>query len=347
MAKSLKLAYERVQLRGFQRFYGAPSPTGGYGRWQSTRRNRCRSDESLWESAVTVSAALRRRCSGAAGHNAPRAGGSARRNGKARCRQPAGEVEVGQVCWTFDLTTKGITGASIHTGQKGPVLVSLGKTYTKKGCTKTSAMTLEHLETKPGSYWVFVDTKGHPGDLRGSCSPAWHTCRRETDARSSSAVRVAAREPRCAATRPGRVHRRRRRRSRHALLRQGDLARDKPGDEPALGRDRPHPPIPSSGWRIYTVANSMPTFDPTTWRLRVDGLVRQPLELSYDQLRALPKARQVSTFHCVTGWVVDNVHWGVSASTTCWPPSGRSRTLAPCTSSPPSTPTTTTSICAR
>lgn len=73
----------------------------------------------------------------------------------------------GQICWTFDLTTKGITGASIHAGQKGVMLVSLGKTYVKKGCTKASAMTLEHLETKPGSYWVFVDTKGHPGDLRG------------------------------------------------------------------------------------------------------------------------------------------------------------------------------------
>jgi hypothetical protein len=74
----------------------------------------------------------------------------------------------GQICWTFDLpTTKGITGASIHAGKNGAVLVPLGKTYAKKGCTKASAMTLEHLETKPGSYWVFVDTKGHPGDLRG------------------------------------------------------------------------------------------------------------------------------------------------------------------------------------
>ena len=48
--------------------------------------------------------------------------------------------------------------------------------------------------------------------------------------------------------------------------------------------------IPSSGWRIYTVADSMPTFDPATWRLRIDGLVGRPLELSYDQLLALPKA---------------------------------------------------------
>jgi DMSO/TMAO reductase YedYZ molybdopterin-dependent catalytic subunit len=68
--------------------------------------------------------------------------------------------------------------------------------------------------------------------------------------------------------------------------------------------------IPSGGWRIYTVADSMPSFDRATWRLRVDGLVRRPLELSYDDLLTLPKAEQVSTFHCVTGWVVDNVHWG-------------------------------------
>jgi DMSO/TMAO reductase YedYZ molybdopterin-dependent catalytic subunit len=68
--------------------------------------------------------------------------------------------------------------------------------------------------------------------------------------------------------------------------------------------------IPSSGWRIYTVAASMPTFDPASWRLRIDGLVRQPLELSYADLRGLPKAEQVSTFHCVTGWTVGNVRWG-------------------------------------
>lgn len=73
----------------------------------------------------------------------------------------------GKVCWVFDLpSTTGITGASIHVGQKG-TLVRLGKTYSKKGCTSANEMTLEHLESKPGSYWVFVDTKGHPGDLRG------------------------------------------------------------------------------------------------------------------------------------------------------------------------------------
>jgi DMSO/TMAO reductase YedYZ molybdopterin-dependent catalytic subunit len=64
------------------------------------------------------------------------------------------------------------------------------------------------------------------------------------------------------------------------------------------------------GWRIYTVAATMPVFDPRTWRLQIEGLVERPRTLTYADLRALPKARQVSTFHCVTGWTVKNVHWG-------------------------------------
>ncbi len=64
------------------------------------------------------------------------------------------------------------------------------------------------------------------------------------------------------------------------------------------------------GWRIYTVSGSMPKFDPATWRLTIDGLVEKPVSLSYEQLLALPRADQVSTFHCVTGWTVKNVRWG-------------------------------------
>ena len=67
--------------------------------------------------------------------------------------------------------------------------------------------------------------------------------------------------------------------------------------------------VPSSGWRIYTIGDSMPEFDRTTWRLRVDGLVERPLELSYDDLLALPRAKQTSDFHCVTGWSVRDVRW--------------------------------------
>lgn len=70
------------------------------------------------------------------------------------------------------------------------------------------------------------------------------------------------------------------------------------------------PLLPTGGWRIYTISSRMPVFDPASWRLRVGGHVGQPLSLTYDQLRALPRAEQVSTFHCVTGWTVKNVRWG-------------------------------------
>jgi DMSO/TMAO reductase YedYZ molybdopterin-dependent catalytic subunit len=69
------------------------------------------------------------------------------------------------------------------------------------------------------------------------------------------------------------------------------------------------PVLPSGGWRIYTVATTMPVFEPAAWRLKIGGLVEQPHELSYDALRALPQARQTSVFHCVTGWTVNGVEW--------------------------------------
>jgi DMSO/TMAO reductase YedYZ molybdopterin-dependent catalytic subunit len=65
-----------------------------------------------------------------------------------------------------------------------------------------------------------------------------------------------------------------------------------------------------SGWRIYTVAATMPTFDATTWRLQIEGLVDRPQTLTYADLRSLPRAEQISDFHCVTGWSVSKVHWG-------------------------------------
>jgi DMSO/TMAO reductase YedYZ molybdopterin-dependent catalytic subunit len=70
------------------------------------------------------------------------------------------------------------------------------------------------------------------------------------------------------------------------------------------------PILPTGGWRIYTISGQMPEFDPATWRLRIGGLVEQPVSLTYDELRALPHVQQVSDFHCVTGWSVQNVHWG-------------------------------------
>ena len=67
--------------------------------------------------------------------------------------------------------------------------------------------------------------------------------------------------------------------------------------------------LPLGGWRIYTITGVMPDLDAARWRLRIDGLVRRPRQLSLADLQALPRAEQVSTFHCVTGWTVDDVRW--------------------------------------
>ena len=68
-------------------------------------------------------------------------------------------------------------------------------------------------------------------------------------------------------------------------------------------------PLTPKGWRIYTVAATMPRFDPAGWRLRIEGQVARPQTLTYAELRSLPRARQVSDFHCVTGWSVHGVRW--------------------------------------
>ncbi len=67
--------------------------------------------------------------------------------------------------------------------------------------------------------------------------------------------------------------------------------------------------VPTSGWRIYTVGSSMPNVAPAAYRLQVDGLVAAPKSFTLADLEALPRAEQVSDFHCVTGWVVKNVSW--------------------------------------
>ena len=60
--------------------------------------------------------------------------------------------------------------------------------------------------------------------------------------------------------------------------------------------------VPSSEWRIYTIAASMPDIAPADYRLRITGHVERPTTLTLADLRSLPRAEQVSDFHCVTGW---------------------------------------------
>jgi hypothetical protein len=72
----------------------------------------------------------------------------------------------GQLCWTFDVSTKGITGASIR-DSAGMVVASLGSAYKAKSCATVATKALNLIESKPGSYTVWLDTKAHRGELRG------------------------------------------------------------------------------------------------------------------------------------------------------------------------------------
>jgi hypothetical protein len=75
----------------------------------------------------------------------------------------------GKICWTFDVpSSTAATSAAIRVGANGATLLELGMHYTKSGCETESKMTLEHLEANPATYSVWVNTKAHPGDLRGA-----------------------------------------------------------------------------------------------------------------------------------------------------------------------------------
>jgi DMSO/TMAO reductase YedYZ molybdopterin-dependent catalytic subunit len=61
-------------------------------------------------------------------------------------------------------------------------------------------------------------------------------------------------------------------------------------------------------WPVLDLGRQ-PNIPLSRWHLRVDGAVENPLDLSWQDLLALPQAEDVSDFHCVTGWSVPKVHW--------------------------------------
>ncbi|HEX4219811.1 MAG TPA: molybdopterin-dependent oxidoreductase, partial [Acidimicrobiales bacterium] len=62
-------------------------------------------------------------------------------------------------------------------------------------------------------------------------------------------------------------------------------------------------------FRIYTITNSFPQIARSAYRLQVTGLVNKPLELTVDDIEAMPRTTLVKDFQCVTGWRVPQVHW--------------------------------------
>jgi DMSO/TMAO reductase YedYZ molybdopterin-dependent catalytic subunit len=61
-------------------------------------------------------------------------------------------------------------------------------------------------------------------------------------------------------------------------------------------------------------AGTVPEVDRETWSLEVVGLVERPLQLTWDEFRALPRIKVFADFHCVTQWSrLGNLWEGVSA----------------------------------
>jgi hypothetical protein len=74
-----------------------------------------------------------------------------------------------QLCWTFQLHVMHVASATVR-DKHGMIVASLGHMYRPQGCAMVPKKSLQLIEEKPGRYWVWVATKGHPGDLRGRLS---------------------------------------------------------------------------------------------------------------------------------------------------------------------------------
>ena len=63
------------------------------------------------------------------------------------------------------------------------------------------------------------------------------------------------------------------------------------------------------GWRIYTVGARCRTSTRRPTASRSTASSTTPKTFTLADLKAMPRAEQVSDFHCVTGWSVSNVRW--------------------------------------
>jgi DMSO/TMAO reductase YedYZ molybdopterin-dependent catalytic subunit len=61
-------------------------------------------------------------------------------------------------------------------------------------------------------------------------------------------------------------------------------------------------------WPVLHYGN-VPKVDLATWSFTLDGLVRQPVTLTYDDFKALPRRALKADVHCVTRWSLLDSEW--------------------------------------
>jgi len=61
-------------------------------------------------------------------------------------------------------------------------------------------------------------------------------------------------------------------------------------------------------WPVLTYGPT-PVIDTKDWRLEIDGGVKKPLELTWEQFNELPKTKIETDIHCVTRWSKLGMTW--------------------------------------
>ena len=76
------------------------------------------------------------------------------------------------------------------------------------------------------------------------------------------------------------------------------------------------------GWPVRTVDQQQVNDILASWKLRVDGMVDTPFELSFYEMLCLARRDQIVDFHCVEGWSIYDVPWNgmhpVHPAGSCW-----------------------------
>jgi DMSO/TMAO reductase YedYZ molybdopterin-dependent catalytic subunit len=86
-------------------------------------------------------------------------------------------------------------------------------------------------------------------------------------------------------------------------------------EDPAFDAIAGLTPQLTSNEDFYVVDTALfkPTVDVSTWRLRIDGLVQGPYELTYDELLAMDAIEQVQTLECISnpvgGDLISTAKW--------------------------------------
>lgn len=88
-------------------------------------------------------------------------------------------------------------------------------------------------------------------------------------------------------------------------------ARPPQGSGPPNRHGMPAVPVGQHTVRNWPVLDlgDVPEIALDEWRLEVDGLVENPVTLTWDDFQNLPQADEVSDFHCVTTWSRLDNHW--------------------------------------